>query len=872
MPNCITLKRSVLFFLLLASSFTTYSQGIKGTIKSSSGEPLPFATIYVRNIETGTTSNDNGYFEYPLPAGKYDLVFQYLGYKSVVKFIEVSKGFSEVNIQLQPQTIVLRDVEIRAGKEDPAYTIMRKAIAKAKFHQQQLDSYEAEVYIKGSGRLIDSPFFLRKTIAKEGVDSTTAFVTESITKVKYSRPNVYEEEVISIRSNGEDNNTSPMEYLKGSFYESKLGNAISPLSPKAFGYYRFEYLGTYKDQDYEFSKIRVIPRSKGDDVFEGEISIVEEYWSIHSLNLKTSYLGIEFNINQIYNPIQNKVWLPISHQFDVEGTFFGFEFEYDYLATVSNYQIELNKDLDVELVVIDEKVDKELAAKLEAQNKNVQNETLAKMTSGKEMTRKEMRKLMREYEKMEMEEDTIPDVQYINNVIIDSLAYKKDSSFWQSVRPVPLSDYEIKGYHKMDSMALVDKREAEGDTIKTKQGKEGFKIYDLALGNTYKIGERAHLEIVSPLQSLNFNTVEGYNFNYELSFTKTFENKHWLEIAPLVRYGFSIEQFQSKLKTTYKFNDKSISLEGGRHVYQINPDQPIYPIVNSLVTLMLEDNYMKIYQKEFLSLKYNHKISDKYRVNVIAEYANRLPMTNRTSHTWFNKKDHEYTPNTPANVELPNTSFMAHHAFLTTVKVSMKPWQKYYIKNKERRAITHSSPEVTLSYDNALPVADAEISFHRWTADIRHSLDVGIRGRLSFRVGGGGFLAKDSVTFLDYNHFMGNRTPVQDIDVVKSYRLLPYYNFSTDDAYFTLLTHYQFRKLFFSRFKFARKRGVRESVFVNYLGTNSALNYTEAGYSIDNIFRLFRLEGVAAFQDGEYVDWGIRFGVAAFLEEMFNFD
>ena len=81
-----------------------------------------------------------------------------------------------------------------------------------------------------------------------------------------------------------------------------------------------------------------------------------------------------------------------------------------------------------------------------------------------------------------------------------------------------------------------------------------------------------------------------------------------------------------------------------------------------------------------------------------------------------------------------------------------------------------------------------------------------------------------------------------------------------------------FRKLFFSRFKFARKRGVRESVFVNYLGTDSALNYTEAGYSIDNIFRLFRLEAVAAFQDGEYVDWGIRFGVAAFLEEMFNFE
>lgn len=872
MTDYSNLRFGLLGLFLLFAAFTSNAQGIKGTIKSTNGEPLPFATIYFRNIETGTTSNEAGYFEYHLPQGKYDLVFQYLGYKSIVRFVEIGQGFQEIHVKLEPQTIVLREVEVRAGKEDPAYTIMRKAIAKAKFHRQQLDSYQAEVYIKGSGRLIDSPFFLRKAVAKEGVDSTTAFVSESITKVKYTRPNVYEEEVVSIRSSGEDNNTSPIEYVKGSFYEEKLGNAISPLSPRAFAYYRFEYIGTYRDQDYEFSKIRVIPRSRGDDLFEGELSIVEEYWSIHSLNLKTSYLGIVFKINQIYNPIENKVWLPISHKFDVEGTFFGFEFEYNYLATVSNYQIELNKDLDVELVVIDEKVDKELAAKLEEQNKNVTVSTLDKMASGKELTRKEMRKLMREYEKLEKEQDTIPDVQYINNVVIDSLAYKKDSTFWQGVRPVPLSEYEIKGYHKMDSMALVDKKEAEGDTIKTKKGKEGFRIYDLLLGNTYKIGERAHLKVRSPLEHLNFNTVEGYNFAYDVAFTKTFENKTWLEIAPIVRYGFSINQIQSTLKTTMKFGDQSVALEGGRFVYQINRDKPIEPIINTFITLMSENNYMKIYQKEFLSLKINRSFSDKYRLSVSAEYANRIPLVNNTNHKWINKKDREYMPNTPVNAEIGNTAFTNHQAFITGLKLTMKPWQKYYIKNHEQEAINYSSPEVILSYDNAIPVADAEISFHRWSADIQHSMTLGIRGRFTFRAGAGGFLSKDSIAFLDFNHFMGNRTPFQDIDVVKSFRLLPYYQFSTDDTYFQLLTHYQFRKLFWSRFNFARKRGVKESVFANYLGTDASLNYTELGYSIDNIFRLFRLEGVAAFQDGEYQDWGIRFGVAAFLDEMFNFE
>ncbi|MCB0638470.1 MAG: hypothetical protein KDC54_17695, partial [Lewinella sp.] len=57
--------------------------------------------------------------------------------------------------------------------------------------------------------------------------------------------------------------------------------------------------------------------------------------------------------------------------------------------------------------------------------------------------------------------------------------------------------------------------------------------------------------------------------------------------------------------------------------------------------------------------------------------------------------------------------------------------------------------------------------------------------------------------------------------------------------------------------------GIKENVFVNYLATPSSQNYTELGYGIDNIFRIFRLEGAVAFQNGRYYDWGIRIGIAS---------
>jgi hypothetical protein len=59
-----------------------------------------------------------------------------------------------------------RTVTVKAGKEDPAYTIMRKAIAKAKFHTQQIDAYSATVYIKGKGQLTDYPVAGQKGVGE----------------------------------------------------------------------------------------------------------------------------------------------------------------------------------------------------------------------------------------------------------------------------------------------------------------------------------------------------------------------------------------------------------------------------------------------------------------------------------------------------------------------------------------------------------------------------------------------------------------------------------------------------------------------------------------------------------------------------------
>jgi hypothetical protein len=132
------------------------------------------------------------------------------------------------------------------------------------------------------------------------------------------------------------------------------------------------------------------------------------------------------------------------------------------------------------------------------------------------------------------------------------------------------------------------------------------------------------------------------------------------------------------------------------------------------------------------------------------------------------------------------------------------------------------------------------------------------------------FLNADSLAFMDYKHFIGNRTPFSTTDPAGSFRVMDYYLYSTADKYFAANLHYHFRKFLVSSIYEVRMLGIRENIFVNYLATPTSKNYTEIGYSIDGILRVFRIEVAAAFRDGAYIDYGVRIGIATNLTIRFS--
>lgn len=376
-----------ILLLLLITFGSANAAKIKGIIRDQNKDPLSFASVVVKGQTLGTMANERGEFLLDVPANKtYELVFQFLGYKTVIKQVEVGTDDVFIEIQLQEQSILLGEIKVGKSKEDPAYAIMRKAIAKSKINDKQVDHYDADVYIKNTLLVNKVPGILKKKLEENHIKVGIPYVSESLTNIKFTQPNKRVTKVLAKRSSMDEMDLSGAYYLVNFYDLPDDMNLISPLSPKAFAYYKFEYLGYFEDRGRVINKIKIIPRRYGPGVCKGTIFIIEDLWSIHSIDAETVNEGFTIKMKQLYSP-QQEVWVPVSQNIDFSGKVFGFDFHAKLQVHPKYKSLRINQKYVAEVKVLDKFEVPKNRAKKEI---NLQQE---------ELTLKDLRKLSKQIEK-----------------------------------------------------------------------------------------------------------------------------------------------------------------------------------------------------------------------------------------------------------------------------------------------------------------------------------------------------------------------------------------------------------------------------------------------------------------------------------------
>lgn len=830
--NIIT-RTAVTLITTLLISFFTQAQ-LTGTITDVNEEPIAFASIYIKGTYKGTSTNMDGSYTLKLDGYKsYEVVFQSLGYQPQTFEVDFKENGQILNVQLLEEVASLETVVVNSDS-NPADRVIRAAIENREQNRKKFSSYKADFYSRGLWRMKDVPEkFMGEEIGDlEGsLDSITrsgvVYLSETVSKIAYDAPDDFKEHIIASKISGDDNGFSvnSAESANFDFYNNNIdlnNRIVSPIADYAFSYYKYKLLGAFYDENqFLINKIEVTSKRPKDNTFNGIIYIVEDQWTIYGLELTTLGENINvpviekltFNQDFTYEPSSGD-WIKRSQSIDFEFAFLGFKGNGRFIANYTNYDFAPQFD---------------------------------KESFGPEV--------------LSFEQD----------------ANKKDSIYWNKKRPVPLTVEESKNYIVKDSIAKVRNDPKYKDSVDRVNNK--FRMTSLLTGYTYRNSnknERYSYDGLIDLGSFKgFNTVQGYVLGTSFSYSKGFDDDYnrSLYISSDINYGISDDRLRYTARANYRFNRtnrRNISLAAGTEARQINNGNPISTLENTISSLAFERNFAKFYEVDFVGASYYEEVANGFYLSARANYERRQPLNNTTDQVWFTQSDVDYSSNNPVELDNNRNAFITEHEVLKLgLGLTIRPGQKYQSYPDQKYNIRNEKyPTIALRYEGGFAGSESGNNFHQLSANLYQSFDMGNLGRSSYWMNAGTFIDGEEISFVDYQHFNGNRLRFKSQALNPyGFGLLNYYDYSTNSDYAQIHLQHDFKG-----FVLGKIPGLNQLNYDLILSGKALFTdrrpYFEASAGIDNIgfgkFRPFRVDYVYSMTSGrKYGAFvvGINFGI-----------
>ncbi|NEW85337.1 MAG: hypothetical protein GZ094_23645 [Mariniphaga sp.] len=760
---------------------------------------------------------------------------------------------------------------------------MRRAIALAPYYQKQVSKYSCKVYLKGSGVFEEIPTMAKLLMDKKEVkDLQEPFVLETVSKIDFELPDKIKQEVLAVHSSGKDNNTSPMGMITNNLYDADKYGVVSPVGINALKVYRFKLESVFEDQGFTINKIKVTPKTNGNDVFSGYIFIADLFWNIHSADLQLRIPMADVNVHQLYAEVNKNTWMPVSLDFDMNFAGLGFKMKFKYVAAITDYKTTLNSALDhsfLEKLNNQQVQDQQLFEKINDVNSTVQKPVAPKNKAQKQidalmekpaLSNRETVKLSRMIE-TEAKRNSPPEPLEIKSTFkVSSKQVNNDSAYWVSLRPIPLSETEKTSFVKKDSFLLVSSKPEYQDSVRNFKRK--FKIKHLLFGKTYdySVDSIKHYErfstpnLINPT-SLSFNSVDGLKMELPFSYYKSDSTGHMMRFSPTFAYGFARKKLDASFTYEQRLNGMKnswFSFGAGTTTADYNLSAGQSSMNNAFYTLFLEENYKRFYRRDFLQLAVGRDLANGLNMKVAVEYSDNSPLTNHSNYSLIDYTDKEIQPNVPLNAALSPWQLESHQSFVSQATLEYTPHHRYTIRNNTKVYAESKYPTYSLSYKGAFSgISGSDARYDLLKIGIRQKIKFGIDDHISYMVNAGTFLNSSKLYFEDFQHFNTQSTGFAFNPAENSFRLLPFYEFSTQKSFLDAHINWQSRRLIIKHLPIIKNSSVSENLFVNFLSTPGMKNYVEAGYGLNQIFLLLNVEAVVGFENGKYRSAGIRVSI-----------
>ena len=818
------IKLQITCLLALIPFFSALGQRtvISGKVTDArTGDPIPFANIVITGTTAGTTTDFSGQYQLVTDQKTDSITASYLGYGPRTK--PVVPGNNIVNFQLSESIQDLEEMVFMA-EENPAFAIIRNVVGnKHRNDKRSLDAYQYESYTKIEVDLdnLTDKFRDRKIVKKikhviDSVDQIAGedgqailplFISESISDFYFRNNPELKKEIIKktkISGVGIENGTLVSQVIGSTFQEYnfyqnwlKVWNKefLSPVADGWQGYYEVYLMDSLFIEGHFCYRIDVLPKRAGDLAFNGSIWVTKEDYALKQVDLwvnQASNLNFieKLRIHQELEPTVAGPWIPVRTRVLTDFQLMGeFGFKNQTTGVLAKFFIS-NRDIVVNQPHPSRFYD----------------------------------------QKIEMLEDV----------------RRPDNQFWEKNRHAPLSTTEQNIMVMIDTMKQIPPVKRATDLI-TYIG-SGY----VELGLKFDAGPY-------PLFYAH-NNIEGNRFRFGGRTSIEFSDK-WV-LNGYLAYGTTDENFKYGAGVDYILSRSpwtEIGVYSTRDIQQIGLTfDDVYSDLRLIAfeTFFRNIDYETPYSLRENRLQFKKEFHRGLNQKIILRSRQYQPINLDSTFNYAYKIDPE-----SAESELQQ-DFETTEITLETRYGRDERWIQ---NDNERQSLGPvSAPIITFRYTLGLKdVLGGDFNYHKVALNVSKSLKMGFLGVSDLSLTGSKIFGQ--VPSLLLSGHLGNESPYY---VAITYNTMGFSEF-VSDTYASLNYQHHFEGLLLNRIPLFKKLKWRMVGTMNVLsgsvreenlqlhsttGRNGLPNepiralddgpYVEAGYGIENIFRILRIDAV----------------------------
>jgi len=721
---------TTVYFLTIYILFPliNFCNHISGVISDSNGEPLPFASIYIKNSTYGVSSNAFGEYFIELEDGQYTIVYSYIGFQNFEKTIKIKDHSQKIDIQLLAEDQNLIEYEVVSNTKNKALEIINEVKKnKKKFIHRSNSSIE---YLKNTIEKRQYKLKRKDTIEIWQLDTSEQInFKNDVLKFIESYGRLYrinqnnnfrdykayhdfadtkEEQDFVLIQSFEDfgeynitpkyeanddyeilNNLSEIEFnLFLNNINVSISNKpiISPLAPGSRTYYKYDYLGFIPTEDSnKIFKIKITPRFNNEPLLKGILFVKDRSFNIESFELKLS------------GPIQS-------------------EFKIENFHVIQNYQQLGNQNL-LKRKIIDYSI--------------------------KEDIHKILGNTVAIYDDFKFKEK-VPEYFKKNQIkyFADS-SFSKNNEQWNEFRPLDLKENEIEYVRYTDSLRQY--YQSEEYALKQDSGYNEItwaKLLWEGIGrkNRYK----GYSFYVWPVISqFNILGVGGYRHNLGFNYNQNISDQYKISTQNRIDYGVANKDFKGSTNISIISNKKKYK----QLTLAIGDEYKVINRFPSIITAFSRSNYVRSQQ---LETAYRTEILNGLYSEWKISYCFQTPIDNLDLSTdWFSPLD--------SAASLAPIRFNPYTKLESRIQITWLPFQKYYYKKNKKIVLGTKFPTVNIIYRKGVPkLFQSEVNFDYLEVGVNDEFSVPHLGKSKWNVQLGSFLNKENLRVIEWKYFRGS--------------------------------------------------------------------------------------------------------------------